>query len=173
MASPKRTHSDIGDSPPSSSVRCFCCLDLYPMSTPHGIHDEAILQFAIHMTQLACSFNLSSYSGDNTTAFVKDAVYLIKYQKFLYGEISGTRYFMPLPTEQKFIEIEEGLVVRSLEKEKWGWRYSMRHLKLRCNRHQGPIFVCRIVQREEIPMEKDVPAIKSIDLEDNIFQSRQ
>jgi hypothetical protein len=87
------------------------------MSTPHGIHDEAILQFAIHMTQLVSSLNLSSYSSDNTTAFVKDVVYLIKYQKFLYGEISGTRYFMPLPTEQKYIEIEEELVARSLEKE--------------------------------------------------------
>lgn len=71
------------------------------MSTPHSIHDEAILQFAIHMTQLVSSLNLSSYSSDNTTAFVRDAVYLIKYQKFLYGEISGTRYFMPLPNGAK------------------------------------------------------------------------
>jgi hypothetical protein len=143
------------------------------MSTPHGIHDEAILRFAIHMTQLASFLNFPSYSGDDITAFLKDVVYLTKYQKFLYGENSGTRYFMPLPTEQKFIEIEEELVVRSLEEEKWGWRDSMRYLKLRCNRHDGPIFVCRIVQREEIPTEKDVPAVNSIDLEDNIFGSRQ
>jgi hypothetical protein len=37
----------------------------------------------------------------------------------------------------------------------------------------GPMSVCRIVQREEISTERDVPAVKSIDLEDNIFGSRQ
>jgi hypothetical protein len=117
------------------------------MNTPHGIHNEAILQFEIHVTQLASFLNLLSYSGDDITAFLKDVVYLNKYQKFLYREISGTRYFMPLPTEQKLIENEGELVARNLEKEKWGWRYSMRYLKLRCNRHEGPISVCRIVQR--------------------------
>jgi hypothetical protein len=49
------------------------------MSTPHGIHDEAILPFAIHMTQLASFLNLPSYSGDDITAFLKDVVYLTKY----------------------------------------------------------------------------------------------
>jgi hypothetical protein len=53
-------------------------LDLYPMSTLHDVHDEAILQFAIHMTQLASFLNLLSYSGDDITAFLKDVVYLNK-----------------------------------------------------------------------------------------------
>lgn len=77
---------------------------------------------------------------------------------------------MPIPTGQRFIEIEEKMIRESEKKEKW--RDSMRYMKLRCDRHEGPIFICRIVQREASPnglMAKEVPAVKNIDLEDIIF----
>jgi hypothetical protein len=144
-------------------------MHLSPMTPPHGVHDETILEFAIQMTQLATYPTNQGYSQDIILGLLKNAAYLVKYQKCVYGEISQTRFFMPHSTEDKFIEIEEKMVKYTLEEGKW--RDSMRYLKLRCESHDGPLFICRIMQREDSPnglMEKEVPAVKKIDLLDRI-----
>jgi hypothetical protein len=47
----------------------------------------------------------------------------------------------------------------------------MRYLKLSCERHEGPYFICRIVQWEQrhySQMEEENPAVKKIDHLDRI-----
>jgi hypothetical protein len=129
-----------------------------------------ILEFAAQMTQLRSYPAHSAYSQPTITAFLKHAGYLIKYQKCLYGEISETRYFMPHPTNGSFVEVEEEIIIKSRKEERW--RESLRYLKLRCDRHLGPFFICRIVQREEnpnSPMVKQIPAVKRTEAFDKIF----
>jgi hypothetical protein len=145
-------------------------MDLYPLSTPRGSHDETILEFAAQMTQLVSYSTHRAYCQNTTTTFLKHAGYLIKYQKCLYGEISETRYFMPHPTNREFVEVEEELVEESRKEEKW--KDSLKYLKLRCDSHPGSFFICRIVQMEESPnspMMKQIPVVKRTEAFDKIF----
>jgi hypothetical protein len=145
-------------------------MNLYPLSTPRGSHDETILEFAAQMTQLASYPTHRAYCQNTITSFFKNAGYLVKYHKCLYGEISEIRYFMPHPTNGSFLEVEEEMVIESRKEEHW--RESLKYLKLRCDSHPGPFFICRIVQREESPnspMTKQTPAVKRTEVFDKIF----
>jgi hypothetical protein len=46
------------------------------------------------------------------------------------------------------MEIEEEMIKTHRDEHGKMWRDSMRYLKLGCERHEGPYFICRIVQRE-------------------------
>jgi hypothetical protein len=141
------------------------------MTPPHGIHDETIINFAIQITQLVSYPTSTTYSQTALTALLQIAAYLVKYQKCVRGEITESRYFIPQPMEETFTEIEEEIVRRDHDEHGRKWRDSMRYLKLKCERHQGPFFICRIVQREEVPnrpMESNIPAVKNIDLQDKV-----
>jgi hypothetical protein len=119
------------------------------MSPPHGIHDEAIMDFTTKMTQLISYSSGPCYSKSTLTTFLRNAAYLVKYQKCVHGEIGETRYFLPHPTQDKLMEIEEAMVKSHRDEQGNMWIESMRYLKLSCERHEGPYFICRIVQREQ------------------------
>jgi hypothetical protein len=72
------------------------------------------------------------------------------------------------------MEIEEAMVKTHRDEQGNMWRDSMRYLKLSCERHVGPYFICRIVQREQrsySQMEKEYPAVNKIDHLDRICDS--
>ncbi|KAE9377333.1 hypothetical protein N431DRAFT_453686 [Stipitochalara longipes BDJ] len=169
MASVNETYSNATRSQTSSSARCFCCLKLGPLTNPRGVHDEMIVEFALRMTLLVIDPPPNAIPLATLHALLEDSEFLIKYQKYLHSETLETRYFLPHPTEPKFIEIEEGLVKGGQEK----WRDSMRYLKLQCDVHQGPLYICRIVQRDQGSdgaMTRGLPAVHKIDLEDKLFE---
>ena len=146
-------------------------MQLRPMSPSHGIHDEAIMEFAIKMTQPISSSSSPCYPQSTLIILLQNAAYLVKYQKCVHGEIVETRYFFPHPTQDKFMEIEEATVKNHRDRQGNMWRDSMRYLKLGCERHEGQYFICRIVQREQrhySQMEKENPADKKIDHLDRI-----
>ena len=130
-----------------------------------------ILEFALRMTLLTAYPPASSLPKDTIETFSEESGYLIKYQKCLHADLLETRYFLPHPTEQKFIEIEKNL----MEKERNQWRDSMRFLKLLCDVHQGPVYTCHVVQRDRSatdPITRGRPAVEKMDLKDILFEWR-
>ena len=126
-----------------------------------------------------CTLNGTPYCIPSSQQFTQrhhwniseESGYLIKYQKCLHANLLETRYFLPHPTEQKFIEIEKNL----MEKGRNQWRDSMRLLKLLCDIHQGPVYTCHIVQRDQSatdPITRGRPAVEKMDLKDILFEWR-
>lgn len=69
------------------------------------------------------------------------------------------------------MEIEEAMIKTHRDEQGKMWRDSMRYLKLSCERHEGPYFICRIVQRKQrhySQMKEEYPAVKKIDHLDRI-----
>jgi hypothetical protein len=137
------------------------------MSKPRGVEENTILDFATLMTQLDAYPIGNEYSESVLATILKNTGHLINYQKSANGRIVDNRYFLPHPTEEKFVEIEEAVVKQGVEGD--AWRKSVRYLKLRCDGHQdqGPFYICCVMRREEAQtgeMENPSPVVQPQDL---------
>ncbi|XMA10014.1 hypothetical protein WAI453_002805 [Rhynchosporium graminicola] len=126
----------------------FCCDNLYPLTHPHGPHEQAIYHFAYYMVNTTSSPTPRTYLPATHSKILEEACYVIRFQRWMNGEKGEIRHFMPHPNQDTtFIELKQSTLAASSRKEKWipNWRY----LKFRCDIHQGPWFICYVLERRD------------------------
>ncbi|KAK0122721.1 hypothetical protein ONS96_009755 [Cadophora gregata f. sp. sojae] len=111
-----------------------------------GPHEQAIYHFAYYMVNIVDAPTTRTYLPEAHPILLEQSGYVIRFERWMNGQKDETRHFMPHPKlDTTFIELQSTTLAASSRKAKWApnWRY----LKFRCDIHDGPWFICFVLER--------------------------